>query len=106
MKTQKKQLESKRNAVAGTLTQAKGVAREQWGKVTKNPKMQLAGKKDQVAGTIQKTVGNSWAFRHKNLVMAFTLFAAVMAAVSYYFSRANKVPVAVGHYNPHYPRKI
>jgi uncharacterized protein YjbJ (UPF0337 family) len=106
MTSRKTQLESKRNAVAGTLTQAKGVARERWGQVTNNPKMQLAGKKDKVAGTLQKSLGNSWAFRHKNLVLAFTAVAALMAAVSYYFNRANKVAVAAGHYDPLYPRKV
>jgi uncharacterized protein YjbJ (UPF0337 family) len=101
------QLKSKRNAVAGTLNQIKGVARERWGHVTNNPKMQLAGKKDQVVGTLQKTVGNSWGYRHKNfLLVAFTTAAALTAAVFYYLNRDNEVTVAAGHYNPLFPRKV
>ncbi|MFZ0543938.1 MAG: CsbD family protein [Candidatus Promineifilaceae bacterium] len=93
MRAVNNQLESKRNVAAGTYNQVKGVAREQWGKVTHNPKTQLSGKKDQVVGTLQKSVGNSWPVRHKNIVLAFTTLAALTAAVFYFINRANSFAI-------------
>lgn len=81
------ELESKKNAVVGTLNQAKGVARETLGKATNNQTMQLKGKKDQIVGTLQKTAGDSWAFRHKNLLVGLTTALAVVGAVVYYLGR-------------------
>jgi uncharacterized protein YjbJ (UPF0337 family) len=94
MTTLDTQVQRKRNTVEGTLKQARGVARERLGRVKNDPKMQLAGKKDQIAGTLQKTVGNSWAYRHKNLVMTTTLAAALAAAVFYFVNRANQAMTA------------
>ena len=109
MKLRKTQLKSKRNAVVGTLNQAKGLAREKIGDVTHNPKMQLGGKKDQVVGTLQKTVGDSWAYRHKNfLFLGFTAAAALTAAVVYYFNYThdNETTPGAEQYNPLYPQKV
>jgi uncharacterized protein YjbJ (UPF0337 family) len=87
MKNLDTKLQGKRNTAAGTLNQVKGVAREKLGKATNNPQMQWSGKKDQVVGTLQKNVGNSWAFRHKNSLMAFTAVAALAATVFYFANR-------------------
>lgn len=107
MTLRKTQLKSKRNAVVGTLNQVKGVAREKLGHATHNPKMQLAGKKDQIVGTLQKSVGNSWAYRHKNfLFMGFTAAAALTAAVYYYMNRDNETAVTAGYYDPLSPSKV
>jgi uncharacterized protein YjbJ (UPF0337 family) len=102
MTTLETQLNSKRNAVKGTLTQAKGVAREKLGKVKKDPKMQLAGKKDQVVGTLQKTFGNSWGFRHKNIVLV-TVLATIAATVYYFMNRSNNQSMMFeSQSTPHY----
>ena len=81
------ELESKKNAVVGTLNQAKGVARETLGKATNNQKMQLKGKKDQIVGTLQNTAGDSWANRNKALLLGLTTAVAVVGAVVYYLGR-------------------
>jgi uncharacterized protein YjbJ (UPF0337 family) len=89
------QIDSKKNAVAGTLTQAKGVARERWGQATNNSKLQFAGKKDQVVGTLQKNLGDSWAYRNKQFILLGSVVAALAAAVFYFFNRTNDTMATV-----------
>ena len=101
-KINSKELEGKKNAVKGTITQAKGVARETWGQVTNDPLMQLAGKKDQVVGALQKNVGDSWAFRNKNIVMFMSVAAMVAAAVFYFINRTNQTMSAENQNQPYY----
>ena len=43
--------------VEGNWKQLKGVAREQWGKLTDNDWEQVAGKKDQLVGLVQERYG-------------------------------------------------
>jgi uncharacterized protein YjbJ (UPF0337 family) len=84
------QLESKRHVVVGTLNQAKGFLLELFGKLTNNKKARRIGKKDRVIGSLQKSLGNSWPIRHKNLFLTFTTMATIMAALVYYVKRANE----------------
>lgn len=101
-KINSKEINSKKNALKGTLTQAKGVARETIGKVTNDPMLQLAGKKDQVVGTLQKNVGDSWAYRHKNIVMFMSAAAMVAAAIFYFVNRTNQNMSAENQNQPYY----
>lgn len=94
MTTLETQVNSKKNAVVGTLNQAKGVARERWGQVTNDPKMQLAGKKDQVVGALQKNLGDSWAYRNKQFILLGSVIAALAAAVFYFVNRTNETMAA------------
>lgn len=88
MKNLDTNIDGKRNAVVGTINQTKGVVREKMGKATHNPQMQLSGKKDQVVGTLQKSVGNSWAFRNRSTLFAFTAVATLAASLFYFINRA------------------
>lgn len=94
-------LDGKRNAVIGTLNQAKGVAREKLGQATNNPQLRMSGKKDQVIGALQKNVGNSWAYRHKTLLTTITVVAAVAAAVFYFVNRSNMMSEVTNQYEPY-----
>lgn len=92
----------KRNAVVGTLNQAKGVAREKLGQATNNPGLQLSGKKDQVVGALQKSVGTTWAYQHKGLLTAFAAALAIIAAMVYYMNRSNDTSVTGSRYGASY----
>jgi uncharacterized protein YjbJ (UPF0337 family) len=96
------QINSKKNAVKGTLNQAKGVARETLGQVTNDRMMQLAGKKDQVVGALQKNVGDSWVYRKKNVVFLMSVAAVVAAAVFYFVNRTNETMTAENQNTPSY----
>jgi len=47
------------DTIEGNWKQAKGKAREQWGKLTDSDWDQIAGKKDQLVGRIQERYGIS-----------------------------------------------
>lgn len=89
MTTLETQIDGKKNAVVGSLNQAKGVARERLGQVMNNPKLNIAGKKDQVVGTLQKNLGNSWAYQNKQFILLGSVVAALAAAIFYFVNRTN-----------------
>lgn len=82
------QLDEKRNVVDGVLTQAKGVAREQWGKLSHNEQAQLTGKKDQIIGKLQANYGDSWIVRNKGWVLIGTAVTAIGLALAFIFTRS------------------
>ena len=97
-------LNGKQKAVAGTLNQAKGIAREALGKATNNKQMELGGKKDQAVGALQKNVGTSWAFQNKNLLVGLTTILTVAGVILYYLGRnVERVPQSSyeGQYTTH-----
>lgn len=81
--------EKQQNVVKGTLTQAKGVVREQWGNLANNDFTRLSGKKDQVVGHIQANYGNSWPMRHRGWMLIGTAVALIGAALVFIFTRDN-----------------
>jgi uncharacterized protein YjbJ (UPF0337 family) len=101
MKNVGTELNSKRNAVSGTVKQAKGLAREKIVQVKHDPKMRLAGKKDQVVGTLQKNIGSSWGYKNRGFLAAFTTIAAVLAVMIYVVNKASHF---VDNTNPYDPR--
>jgi uncharacterized protein YjbJ (UPF0337 family) len=100
MKNVETELSSKKNAVTGTIKQAKGLAREKIGQVKHDPQMRLAGKKDQVVGTLQKNLGTSWGYKHRGLLAAFTTVAAFIAVAVYYVNRVNRSFDSTNPYDP------
>jgi uncharacterized protein YjbJ (UPF0337 family) len=86
------QLDEKQNKVEGTVTQAKGIVREQWGNLSDNKLTQLAGKKDQVVGQLQANYGNSWIVRHRGSVLMATAVIAFCTALAFIFIRSNTPP--------------
>jgi uncharacterized protein YjbJ (UPF0337 family) len=84
MTTSEDKLEEKLNLVDSLLTQAKGIAREQWGNLSGDKKARLVGKKDQVVGKLKQNYGTRWAFRNRDWVLwgtAVTLFATILALI-------------------------
>lgn len=45
--------------IAGIRKQFGGKVREQWGRLTNNPRCELAGRRDRIAGRIQERYGRS-----------------------------------------------
>lgn len=73
-------LEQVEETIAGRLTEAKGVAREQWGKITDDNLEQLAGRKDQVAGRMQAELAGKQWLNKRNL--ALTLGSVAIAIIA------------------------
>jgi uncharacterized protein YjbJ (UPF0337 family) len=48
-----------KNRIAGTGRQAKGAAKEAFGKITGNTKMKMAGKAEKNAGKAQRAMGRA-----------------------------------------------
>lgn len=80
-------LEKNQTVAHGRFTQAKGLAKEIWGRVTNNKSLRRAGKKEQTRGRLQATYGHNWVLRHKGTVVAIT--AGVVAFLTYFFARKN-----------------
>lgn len=87
MTTLTAQLDEKQKVASGLLTQAKGVAEEQWGKLTNNEQAQLAGKKDQLAGRLQATYGDSWLARNKGWLTMGTAVAVLSMVLAFIIAR-------------------
>lgn len=75
------ELDKKQTVFNGRLRQAKGLIREQVGKLTNNESLRKAGKREQVMGTLQVNYGNSWLARKGSLVLIGTAVATVLAVL-------------------------
>ncbi|MCA9960012.1 MAG: CsbD family protein [Anaerolineales bacterium] len=81
------QLNEKQTVVEGLLTQAKGVAREQWGNLSNDKLAQLGGKKDQIVGKFQANYGDKWVVRHSKPVLIGTAVTIIASMLMVIFTR-------------------
>lgn len=90
MTTLTQTLKEKQTVAEGLYTQAKGVAREQWGTLTHDAAAIRTGKREQKLGRLQMRYGNHWAAQRRRWLLAGTAVSVLFVVMSLFFARQRR----------------